>query len=173
MHARNGAGPAAAGAAIEARKIAGKCDSFSQTTSSSQVRSWKDAATETLEAIKAKFSRFAGADAPLRIGIHRDVYAAMPELSEKDVGRAFKFHTSKTRYLRCCTEGSRRIGLNGEPAGTVSATEAAHAAQCLAQRKRGKQPPPQPQKKLTLDSLRAAAAERKRNAMAADGEGAS
>jgi sRNA-binding protein len=173
MRARNGAGPAAAGTAIEARKIAGKCESFSQTTSSPQVRSWKDAATETLEAIKAKFPRFAGADAPLRVGIHRDVCAALPELSEKDVGRALKFHTSKTRYLRCCTEGSRRIGLNGEPAGTVSATEAAHAAQCLAQRRRGKQLPPQPQKKLTLENLKVAAAARKRAAMAADEGGAS
>jgi sRNA-binding protein len=135
-----------------------------------QQISWKAAATATLQIIMARFPHaFAKADAPLRIGIHRDVCAAMPELSEKDVGRAFKFHTSKTRYLRCCTEGSRRIGLNAEPAGTVSATEAAHAAQCLAQRQRGKHPPPQPQKKLTLDGLRAAAAGRKRAAMAADG----
>jgi ProP effector len=88
----------------------------------------------------------------------------MPELSEQAVSRALKFYTSKTRYLQSCVEGRSRIGLDGEPAGVVSAMEAEHATHRLAKRQQKRKKPPAPQptpQKLSLDDLKAAAARRR------------
>jgi ProP effector len=172
MNARNGAGLAAAETAIEARKIAGKCESFSQTTSPPSS-SWRAAAIKALEPIREQFPlAFAKADArfraPLKIGIHVDVFAAMPELTREDVSRALKFYVTRYCYLKSCTEGRARVGLDGSPAGTVSLAEAENAAKWLARRQKRKkpsapQPTPQPQQ-LSLNDLKAAAERRKRTA---------
>jgi ProP effector len=99
----------------------------------------------------------------LKVGIHRDILAAMPELSQADVSRALQFFVSRFGYLESCIEGSPRIDLNGDPAGVASAAEAANAQHWLAKRRKVKPQaaPTAPPKKLSLVDLKAAAAARK------------
>jgi ProP effector len=106
---------------------------------------------------------------PLKVGIRLDIVTALPELSPVAIGRAIGFYTAHVRYLRQCTEGCSRVDLDGQPAGAVTAAEAEHARNSLAQlakrRKRAepapkRAPPPKPQR-LTLAALKQAAARRK------------
>jgi ProP effector len=148
-----------------------------------QGLSWKKAAIETLGLLRARFPLCFAAPkervrAPLKINIHHDVLAAMPELLHVDVGRALKFYVSRFGYLESCsTEGRPRIDLNGEPDGVVSAAEAANAQQWLAKRRKRKpqsapasSPPESPTapSRLTLAALKEAAAKRK---LESDGAG--
>jgi sRNA-binding protein len=154
-----------------------------------QGLAWKKSAIQTIDIFRARVPRcFARHHPiPLKIGIHLDIAAALPELPTTDIGRGLKFYVSRFVYLESCIEGATRIDLNGDPAGVVSAAEAANAQRWLAKRRKGRTapllqplmrracatsqacaissaPPASPPKKLTLDDLRAAA--RKRTAMA-------
>jgi ProP effector len=132
-------------------------------------KSWKGSAIETLDKIRVRFPHcFAGLKErtrkPLKIGIHRDILAAMPELAESDVSRALKFYVTRFGYLASCIENSPRIDLNGESAGVVSAAEAANAQRWLSKRRNRRPrptPPPaaaaSPPKKFSLADLKAAA----------------
>ena len=74
-----------------------------------------------------------GADKrPLAIGINKEIMAAMPELGFLRLSNALGDYTSGPTYLCHVVEGARRIDLNGEPRGVVTAEEAAHAAARLA-----------------------------------------
>jgi ProP effector len=104
---------------------------------------------------------------PLAVGIGDTIVANHPELKPSNIGQALSWYTRSTGYLVRLTEGADRIGLDGQPAGTVSAVEAAGALVKLkAARARVRkitpaaEPPPAP-KRLGLGDLRKAAQQRK------------
>ncbi|HKD93045.1 MAG TPA: ProQ/FinO family protein [Terriglobales bacterium] len=116
------------------------------------------------------FSVFERDRKPLRLGIHHDILAAAKgAISPDELKIALRFYCANGRYLRACVEGAARIDLDGEAAGSVSADEAAHAGQRLAQyRARRSKPAPTASKPvkpikrpITLADLRASAAARK------------
>lgn len=78
---------------------------------------------------------------PLKVGITRDVIeylATHPDadLSISEWRCAVRGLTLRWVYLeKLSVPGTVRYDLNGEPAGTVSASEAAYAESCLAKRK--------------------------------------
>ena len=72
---------------------------------------------------------------PLKIGIDKDIEAAFAEtVPQIEIKAALRFYCSNTGYLRACREGAERIGLDGSPAGTVTAREAGHCAGFLTYR---------------------------------------
>jgi ProP effector len=183
MSATNGADPASAATEGEARKVenTGKCyQTFIAPLNATQAPARKrryEAAIQTLLLLRTRFPQcFLRLDSrsrpPLKIGIHLDIIAAMPELLAADVRNTLRLYTGDAKYLSGCTEGKDRIGLDGQPVGAVTAAEAAHCRDSLAgivakrgQRKPHAQPepalaPPTP-KKLSLQDLREAAAKRK------------
>jgi sRNA-binding protein len=104
---------------------------------------WKRTAIETLSSLRIKFPAcFAGSRQPLKLKIHIDIIAAAPAIDPANIGRALKLYTGHVGYLRACVEGRARIGLDSQPFGTVSASEAKHAADVLAKVKGKSQPPP-------------------------------
>jgi ProP effector len=69
---------------------------------------------------------------PLKLRIHEDIIAAnvMPEAH---VAIALRWYVNTIPYRRACSiEGAVRIGLDGEPAGTVSAEHAKQQAASVA-----------------------------------------
>lgn len=75
---------------------------------------------------------------PLKIGLFQDLVVALADdekISKTVLRQALRAYTSNWRYLHGCKEGAIRVGLNGEEAGVVDATQAEHAAQTLAQAK--------------------------------------
>ena len=69
---------------------------------------------------------------PLALGIRDAVIAARPELRPNHIGTALRSYVAAPGYLQKLTEGAARIGLHGQPAGLVSADEAAHALEQIA-----------------------------------------
>ena len=68
---------------------------------------------------------------PLKIGIHDDL--ALRGVSRGVIQRGLGMYCNNGRYLAGLQEGAVRVGLDGEPAGTVTADAAAQARQ-LAKR---------------------------------------
>jgi len=65
---------------------------------------------------------------PLKLGIHRDIIAALNgTVTPRAVGDALRLYVGNPRYLKACVTRADRIGLNGNPAGQVSAEDAASA----------------------------------------------
>jgi ProP effector len=64
---------------------------------------------------------------PLALGIHREVLAAMPTLTEAQVRAAMRSYVGNEGYCRACRAGAARINLLGHEAGVVTAAEADHA----------------------------------------------
>ena len=69
---------------------------------------------------------------PLQIGIHEAV-AADGKLSKTRIRRALNLYVRMRRYIACLIEGAERVTLGGEVTGKVSAEEAAHAIEKLAE----------------------------------------
>ena len=172
MLAKKGESPAPV-VGNEALKIGdtGKCfdQSFSQNQSQNQTGK-RAAAINTLLMLRQRFpAAFARLDLtrrqPLKIGIRNDIIAAVPEIAATEIGLALKIYAGHVSYLSQCVEGAARIDLDGEPAGVVTATEAAYAAKLVAKIKRGRPtpvpPPASPPQRLTLAALKEAAAKRK------------
>ena len=65
---------------------------------------------------------------PLAIGIRQHIYARCA-LSHRVVGEALWRYTKCEAYLRTIIEGAVRVDLDGAASGTVTAQEAAHAAE--------------------------------------------
>ncbi|QEW07029.1 ProQ/FINO family protein [Nitrincola iocasae] len=63
---------------------------------------------------------------PLKIGIQEDLVAD-DKVSRTKIKRALASYVRSPQYLRSFQEGAERIGLDGQPAGTVTAEEAGHA----------------------------------------------
>ena len=118
--------------------------------------------------------RFEQRRRPLKIGIHRDVLAAL-EVPEKDLARALRIYTANAIYRRRLHVGATRIDLNGSPAGVVTPDQVAHLAKPVKQMAQGAvtattEPPAlKPSaiagvKRMSLADLRAAAQRRKAGA---------
>ena len=63
---------------------------------------------------------------PLKIGIHLDLIERAP-ISVEEAREALRYYTNGFAYLRALVEGATRVDLAGEPAGAVTADEAAFA----------------------------------------------
>jgi ProP effector len=63
---------------------------------------------------------------PLKIGIQEDLVAD-DKVSRTKIKRALASYVRSPQYLRSFQEGAERIGLDGQPAGVVTAEEAEHA----------------------------------------------
>jgi ProP effector len=112
---------------------------------------------------------------PLKIGIDTDLALKLGvEVDPRRLRLVLKLYCGCFGYLRNCRPGTERIDLAGEPAGAVTAAEAAHASMLLVElkaRMKSKksaatatpQPPPAPPK-LSLTDLRAAARARREGA---------
>lgn len=74
---------------------------------------------------------------PLKLGIHKDLYAQAEslKLTNAEIKEAVKTWCQGSRYWACMVEGAARLDLAGVPAGEVTATDATHAQQ-LAERRR-------------------------------------
>jgi sRNA-binding protein len=117
------------------------------------------------------FSLYEARRRPLKIGVHNDIMAALEgAITPRELGIALRFYTSNIGYLRAMRTGAERVGLDGNPAGVVTAEEAANArekiaakSKKIAARKQAKKatPPPVPLKRDGLAELRAAALRRR------------
>lgn len=75
---------------------------------------------------------------PLKIGLFQELAEALSDdekVSKTVLRQALRAYTSAWRYLHGCKEGAVRVGLQGEEAGIVDATQAQHAAETLAKAK--------------------------------------
>lgn len=118
---------------------------------------------------------------PLKIGIFNDLRSLAP-FDRHALRLGLVRYTRSGAYLRACTEGAPRIGLDGNAVGEVTAEQAAHARDVLAERAKKQkarkqkwlerqqaardkhavsQAPAQPQCRASLADLRAAAARRR------------
>ena len=70
---------------------------------------------------------------PLKIGIDADVAERCPAVSRIERSVLLHYYCKRTMYLSACVEGALRVDLDGNPAGTVSAADAEHAAAKLAE----------------------------------------
>ena len=67
---------------------------------------------------------------PLAIGIRQQIFARCSfSHSHRSVGEALRRYTKCPSYLRTVIEGAVRVDLDGATSGTVTAMEAAHAAE--------------------------------------------
>jgi ProQ/FINO family len=74
---------------------------------------------------------------PLKLGIHLEILAALDgAMTPAELTSALRRYTGNHCYLRRMSTGAARIGLDGNPTGTVSTEEAAAAAARLASYKR-------------------------------------
>ena len=72
---------------------------------------------------------------PLKVGIDRDILAvADGAITLPELRAALCTYTAAKAYLKALHEGAPRIGLDGGPAGTVSAADAKHARWLLERR---------------------------------------
>lgn len=71
---------------------------------------------------------------PLAIGIDKQVFAQLPEVSKKSLRLAMRSHTISTRYLKEMEKGTQRLNLDGTPAGEVTDENRQHAAELLRER---------------------------------------
>jgi ProP effector len=103
---------------------------------------------------------------PLKIGIADDLLIATANVVEPSALRlALRVYAGASGYLQNCRQGAPRLDLDGDACGCVSAGEAQHAMEVLAQRRNpAKTPPsdqrnkpPQQPRRLSLGDLRDAA----------------
>jgi ProP effector len=86
---------------------------------------------ELVAAFPAAFMLDALLVRPLKLGIKDDL-DGRSGLSRRRITAALRAYCNSVRYLKAITEGAVRIDLSGEPAGTVTASEAHHAREGLA-----------------------------------------
>jgi|GEM_PF-6985866 len=70
----------------------------------------------------------------LKIGIHADLNAALPEIHPRIIQRALLMHTTTEAYQASCVENVARVDLEGAVTGYVTADVAAQAANALNRR---------------------------------------
>jgi ProP effector len=61
---------------------------------------------------------------PLKVGIHRDVLAALPDISRNDLKLMLGTYVRAEGYRQGLVEGAVRFDLAGNPSGAVTAQEA-------------------------------------------------
>jgi ProP effector len=117
----------------------------------------KQRLTAALELIGILAKRFPAAFAinpsyrrPLKLGIHRDILAQLGDIiAPRDLSVALRIYVGNLGYLAALTTGADHVDLNGQPTGTVTAEEAAHAkgrCQCWRAKRKTKAK----QKQLTV-----------------------
>jgi ProP effector len=87
----------------------------------------------------AAFKDYKSPKLPLKVGIRADLLIAAPDLDPELLGSAIAQYISIAQYIyspggnyhQALTEGAVRVGLDGSPAGYVTAEEAEHAAQII------------------------------------------
>ena len=92
--------------------------------------------SDILKAVRAQIPVLASPRRPLAIGIGPALISRIAELTGVEprlAGFAVSFHCRTAGYLRGTREGAPRVDLDGNPVGTVTAEEAAYAAQRLAE----------------------------------------
>jgi ProP effector len=97
---------------------------------------------EAIKAVSALFPKAFGPRQPLKYKIHEDLLSAGVE--HKMAAAALSSHCNNPRYLMSMVEGATRVDLQGQPAGVVTAEEAARAQQRLAERLKPKPKAPPP-----------------------------
>jgi ProP effector len=109
---------------------------------------------------------------PLKLGIHRDIIAALDgAITPEELSAALRYYVGNACYLRACRAGAERIDLAGEAAGAVTPEESANSAAVLARRKakdsrisvsgKAKPEPVSSPRRIGLADLKAAALARK------------
>ena len=91
---------------------------------------------------------------PLKIGIGEEIAGILTDI---DVSLALALYTRNPSYMKSCVAGAARIGLDGEPAGTVTATQEAFARSKLVaiqKRRETKQGDAAQRPTLSLPNLR-------------------
>ena len=63
----------------------------------------------------------------LKVGIHKDLMAALPATGRAYIGITLQRYTHTRRYLECLIEGAERVDLGGIVVGIVTAEAAAIA----------------------------------------------
>lgn len=86
-----------------------------------------------LKDLQARFDVFRNFS-PLAIGIDKQVFAQLPDVSKKSLRLAMRSHTISTRYLKEMEKGTVRLNLDGTPAGEVTDENRQHAADQLRER---------------------------------------
>jgi len=86
---------------------------------------WREKQINTLLLLHQKFPQtFARLNArtrrPLKVGIYRDITAAVPEIGIIEIKRALRYYCGDLRYHRACVDGADRLDLAGNVAGTVT-----------------------------------------------------
>jgi len=105
------------------------------------------------------FVRYPQPRQPLKIGIHKDVYAALAGVeSRRKLHRALTAYTNDAAYREQLKPGAVRIDLAGEPAGVVTAEQVSPPPKPKA---RHGSHSPAPSKRLSLADLKAAGAARR------------
>jgi ProP effector len=75
---------------------------------------------------------------PLKVGVYADALAALGDaVQPRNLQSALRAYTSNARYLRALSAGACRVGLDGNPAGTVTAEDEAVAKARLAELAKG------------------------------------
>jgi ProP effector len=97
---------------------------------------------------------------PLKVGIDRDIAAVVTDLDRTLLCRTLSFYTNGLCYLDNSRPGAPRIDLDGEPCGSVSEEDAAHAAityakalQRRAARRQAKRAIVQPSAPLKIEAI--------------------
>jgi sRNA-binding protein len=79
------------------------------------------------------FSVYEGRRRPLKLKIHLDIQAALDgAITPAELHKALGVYCSNRAYLEHTLTGAWRLDLDGNPAGTVTAAEEAHAKATLA-----------------------------------------
>lgn len=86
-----------------------------------------------LKELQTRFAVFKNFS-PLAIGIDKQVFAELPEVSKKSLRLALRSHTISTRYLKEMEKGSVRFNLDGTEAGEVTDENRQHASEQLRER---------------------------------------
>jgi ProP effector len=85
------------------------------------------------------FKDFGEVKVPLQIGITNVVYdrlkPTVPGISRRLLSMTLSNYTAGYKYLQAVVEGATRVDIDGEPAGVVTAREAANAIE-VAKRRR-------------------------------------
>jgi sRNA-binding protein len=98
---------------------------------SNSVTKVETAIAELVAAFPAAFTLDPTLVRPVKLGIKDDIYV-QSAVSRRRITAALRSYCNSLDYLRASMEGAVRIDLTGEPAGTVTATEARHATERLA-----------------------------------------
>lgn len=73
---------------------------------------------------------------PLKIGIAKEVLALVKDIPRKVVKRAISDYCCGPKYTKAMVTGAVRVGLDGNPAGNVSAASEAYARAREAERQK-------------------------------------